>query len=67
LVGGYPLPPNLASAQRAIHALGANVALASFSLDELRANFKSEDEAKNILPLMDDALDRKRKASEIDN
>jgi hypothetical protein len=70
-LGGYPLPPNLnsnaASVRQAIHALGANVALASFSLDEFRANFKSEDEAKIVLPPMDDALDRKRKAIEINN
>jgi hypothetical protein len=51
----------------AIGALGKNVALASFNLDEFRANFKSEDEAKNVLSPMDDALNRKRKASEINN
>ena len=53
--------------QRAIDALGTNVALASFNLDKFRAIFKSEDEAKNVLPPMDDALNRKRKASEINN
>jgi hypothetical protein len=41
--------------------------LASFGLDEFRANFKSESEAKNALAPMDDALDRKRKACEINN
>ncbi len=55
-------------------ALGANVALASFNLDEFRANFKSEDGAKNVLSPMDGvlnrkvddgALNRKRKASQI--
>jgi hypothetical protein len=70
-VGGYPLPPNLnsnaASVQQAIQALGANVALASFNVDEFRVNFKSEDEAKNVLSPMDDALNRKRKASEINS
>ncbi len=66
-VGG-PLPPNLnsnaESVQRAIHAFGADVALASF---KFRANFISEGEAKYVLPPMDDALDRKRKAVETDN
>jgi len=79
-VGGYPLPPDLnsnaASVQRAIQALGANVALASLNVDEFRATFKSEDEAKNVLsPMddalnrrkMDDALNRKRKATDINN
>jgi hypothetical protein len=50
--------------------------LASFNLDEFRANFKSEDEAKDILSPMDDALkrkmdedalSRKRKATKINN
>jgi hypothetical protein len=70
-VAGHPLPPNLdsnaASVQRAIGALGKNVALASFTLDEFRARFKSEDEAKNVLSPMDDALKLKRKASKINN
>jgi hypothetical protein len=70
-VGGYPLPPDLNSSaesvQRAIRALGVNVALASFRLDEFRAIFRSEDEARNVLSPMDDALNRKRKASEINN
>ena len=70
-VAGYPLPPDLnsnaGSVRRAIHALGANVALASFNVDEFRANFKSGDEAKDVLSPMDDALNRKRKASEINN
>ena len=70
-IGGYPLPPDLnsnaASVQRALHALGPNVVLASFNLDEFRANFKLEGEAKNVLAPMDDALYRKRKASEIIN
>jgi len=70
-VAGYPLPPdlnsNVASVQRAIDALGTNVALASFNLDKFRANFKSEDEINNVFPPMDDALNRKRKASEINN
>jgi len=65
-----------ASVQRAIQALGANVALASLNVDEFRATFKSEDEAKNVLsPMddalnrrkMDDALNRKRKATDINN
>ena len=63
-VGGYPPPPNLnsnaKSVQRAIEALGADVALASFRLDKFRANFIPEFEA-NFLSQMDDALDRKRK------
>jgi hypothetical protein len=69
-VGGYPLPPNLnssaASVKEAIdsiEALGANVALASSRLDKLRAHFISEGEAMNVLLPMEDALDRKRKAS----
>jgi hypothetical protein len=70
-VGGYLLPPNLnsnsASVQQAIQALGANVALASFDVDEFRANFKSEDEARNVLSPMDDALNCKRKAGEINS
>ena len=62
------------SVRGAIHPLGANVALASFNLDEFRANFKSEDGAKNVLSPMDGvlnrkvddgALNRKRKASQI--
>ena len=64
-VGGpLALNSNAESVQRAIHALGADVALASFKFDEFRANFKSEGEAKYILPPMEDALDRKRKASD---
>jgi hypothetical protein len=59
-VGGYPPPKNAKSVQRAIEALGADVALASFRLDKFRANFISEFEA-NFLSQMDDALDRKRK------
>ena len=39
------------SVQWAIHAFGPNVVLASLSLDEFRANFKSENEAKKV-PLM---------------
>jgi hypothetical protein len=70
-VAGYPLPPDLnsnaTSVQEAIHALGPNVPLASFNLDEFRANFKSKSETKNALSPMDDALNRKRKASEINN
>jgi len=79
-VAGYPLPPDLnsnaGSVRRAIHALGPNVALASFNLDEFRASFKSEDEAKVVLSPMDDALNRKmnddalnrkRKATKINN
>ena len=70
-VGGYPDPPDLTlnalSVQKAIERLGANVALASIKLDKFRANFILEDETKNVLPPMDDALDRKRKASEINN
>jgi hypothetical protein len=70
-VGGYPLPRNLdsntESVRGAIQALGPNVALASLSLDEFRANFISEGEATNVLPPMNDALGRKRKASEINN
>jgi hypothetical protein len=70
-VGGYPLLPDLNSSaesvQRAIQALGADVALASFRLDNFRAIFRSEDEARNVLSPMDDALNCKRKASEIDN
>ena len=73
-VGGYPLPPNLNSDAKSvkqaidsIKALGANVALASLRLDKLRAHFISEGEAMNVLIPMDDALDRKRKASGINN
>jgi hypothetical protein len=70
-VAGYPLPPDLnskaTSVKEAIDALGANVALASFNLDLFRATFRSDDEAKNVLPPMDDALNRKQKASEINN
>ncbi len=55
------------SVRGAIHPLGANVALVSFNLDEFRANFKSEDEAKDVLSPMDDALKRKRKATKINN
>ena len=48
--------------------LPANVAMASFSLDdEFRASFKSEDGAKNDLSPMGDALDHKRKASGFNN
>jgi hypothetical protein len=69
-VGGYPLPPDLnsnaPSVQQTIHALGENVALASFRIDKLRALFES-DEGMDVLGPIDDALNRKRKASEIDN
>ncbi|KAN0121604.1 hypothetical protein V8E52_003500, partial [Russula decolorans] len=69
-VGGSPLPPNLnsnaASVRQAIQALGTNVALASLNVDEFRATFKSEDEAKNVLSPMDDALNR-RKTDDIRN
>jgi hypothetical protein len=68
-VGGDPLPPDLnsnaVSVQRAIQALGPNVALASFRIDKFRALFKS-DEGKNVLGPMDDALNHKRKTNEID-
>ena len=79
-VAGHPLRPDLnsdaGSVRRAIHALGANVALASFNVDEFRANFKSGDEAKDVLSPMgaafkrkmdDDAFNRKRKATKINN
>jgi hypothetical protein len=79
-VAGYPLPPDLnsnaASVREAIGALGKNVPLASFNLDEFRANFKSEDEAKNVLSPMEDALKHKmedgalkskRKAGQMDD
>ena len=70
-VAGYPLPPNLNSNAEsvgdAILALGPDVALASFRLDEFRSSFTSEDEAKNILGPMEAALNRKRKADEISN
>jgi hypothetical protein len=70
-VGGYPLPPDLnssaGSVKQAIDALGAEVALASFRVDLFRAIFTSEPEARNVLIPMDDALNRKRKASEINN
>jgi hypothetical protein len=69
-VGGYPLPPNLnsvaASVSQAIRALGPNVTLASIALDEFKAHFISEDEARNVLAPMEHALARKRKASEMD-
>ena len=67
-VAGYPLRPDLglqaATVQRAIPALGTNVTLATFSLDEFRANFTSEDEGKNVLVPMNHALDCKRKANQ---
>ena len=65
------MPPNMNSnsqpVERAIRALGANVALASFKFDGFRVNFISEGEAKYVLSPMDDALVRKRKASEANN
>jgi hypothetical protein len=61
----FPLPPDLDSVagpvQGAIKKLD-KVPLASFQLDKFRAHFKSEFEATSILPPMDDALRRKRKA-----
>lgn len=71
-VGGYPLAPDLNSNEPSvklalglIEALGAIVALASFRLDGYRANFKSKFEAMNVLPSIDHALGRRRKASGI--
>ena len=70
-IAGYPLLPNLnlraKSVQHAIQELGPNLALASFQLDTFRGMFNSEDEARNVLAPMDAALDRKRKADEINN
>ena len=63
-VGGYPLPPNLnskaESVTQAFEAFGSNVALARLKLDTLRANFISEQEAKNLLAPLDHALARKQ-------
>ncbi|KAF8238519.1 hypothetical protein L208DRAFT_1387485, partial [Tricholoma matsutake] len=70
-VGGYPLPPNLnlsaISVRQAIDALGPNIALASINLDTFKAHFISEDEARNVLALLEDALTHKRKINEIDS
>jgi hypothetical protein len=68
-VGCYPLPADLnlkaQSVQQAIQGFGANVALASLNIDTFRVKFISEDEGKDVLSPMDDALNHKRKASEI--
>ncbi|KAF8224450.1 hypothetical protein L208DRAFT_1461528 [Tricholoma matsutake] len=62
-VGGYPLPPNLnlsaISVSQAIDALGPNIALASINLDTFKAHFISEDEARNVLAPLEDALTHK--------
>jgi hypothetical protein len=69
VVGGYPLLPDLnsnaPSVQRAIQALGPNVALASFRIDKFRALFIS-DEGMNVLGPMDDALNHKRSGMDTD-
>lgn len=76
LGGGYPLiPPNrdLKSGAtpftivKVIEDLGPDVApLASFKLDEFKANFISEDEVRNVLASIEHALACQRKSSEID-
>ena len=65
------LPPDLklvaTSVTQAINALGPNVTLATIELDEFKAHFISEDEARNVLAPMEHALARKRNASEMDS
>jgi len=68
-VGGYPLVPDLHlkanTVQQAIEALGA-LPLATIRLDRFRSVFKTENECKSVLVPLDGALNRKRKASEIE-
>ncbi|KAM6498794.1 hypothetical protein JOM56_006742 [Amanita muscaria] len=63
-VGGYPLPPNINlganSVSNALTALGSDVVLATINLDTFRAHFVIEDQARDVLGPMEDALARKR-------
>lgn len=45
--------------------LGPNATLASIELDEFKAQFISEDEARDVLAPMEHALARKRKSDEM--
>lgn len=69
-MAGFPLTPNLnstaASVAQAISALGSNASLATINLHAFRAEFLTQDEFRNVLTPMEDALSRKRKASEMD-
>jgi hypothetical protein len=69
-VGGYPLPDlNLkaASVQKALAALGTDVVLATLDVDTFRAHFITEDQARDILGPMDDALESRRDSGEMDS
>jgi hypothetical protein len=70
-VGGYPLPPDLnlkaASVQKALAALGTDVVLATLDVDTFRAHFITEDQARDILGPMDDALESRRDSGEMDS
>jgi hypothetical protein len=69
-LGGYPLLPNLnstaASVTQAISALGLNTPLATIDLHAFKAEFLTNNEFRDVLTPMEDALSRKRKASEMD-
>ena len=64
-MGGYPLPSDLAlrdpSLGHTLSALGPNAVVATLNLDIFRAQFITEDQAKDVLGPMEHVFSRKRK------